>query len=119
KIDAERNVIDVHEDGVVSVTRHQTVEDAAGDTGGIGASIGDEDFWHGQETGAAVTAPPRLGSVGIHREWMTTAASWIMALKLWSVLSARMRTSAGIASSPALSGVASAQCVDRSVSRYI
>jgi hypothetical protein len=31
-----------------------------------------------------------LGSVEIHREFMTAAARWMMALKLWSVLSARM-----------------------------
>src|SRR5208283_4631305 len=31
-----------------------------------------------------------LGSVEIHRELMTAAARWMMALKLWSVLSARM-----------------------------
>ena len=31
-----------------------------------------------------------LGSVEIHREWMTAAASWMMAVKLVSVLSARM-----------------------------
>ena len=31
-----------------------------------------------------------LGSVEIHRELMTAAARWIMAWKLWSVLSARM-----------------------------
>ena len=30
-----------------------------------------------------------LGSVEIHRELMTAAARWIMAWKLWSVLSAR------------------------------
>jgi hypothetical protein len=31
-----------------------------------------------------------LGSVGIHREFITAAARWIMEAKLWSVLSARM-----------------------------
>ena len=31
-----------------------------------------------------------LGSVEIHREFMTAAARWMMAAKLWSVLSARM-----------------------------
>ncbi len=31
-----------------------------------------------------------LGSVEIHLELMTAVASWIMAVKLWSVLSARM-----------------------------
>lgn len=31
-----------------------------------------------------------LGFVEIHREFMTAAARWMMALKLWSVLSARM-----------------------------
>src|SRR5260370_28648896 len=31
-----------------------------------------------------------LGSVEIHRELMTAATRWIMAWKLWSVLSARM-----------------------------
>ena len=31
-----------------------------------------------------------LGSVEIHRELMTAAARWIMAWKLWSVLSARI-----------------------------
>lgn len=30
-----------------------------------------------------------LGSVGIHREFITAAARWIMAAKLWSVFSAR------------------------------
>jgi hypothetical protein len=33
---------------------------------------------------------PLLGSVEIHRELMTAATRWIMASKLWSVLSARM-----------------------------
>ena len=31
-----------------------------------------------------------LGFVGIHREFVTAAARWIMEAKLWSVLSARM-----------------------------
>jgi hypothetical protein len=31
-----------------------------------------------------------LGRVGIHRDAMTAAARWIMAAKLWSVLSLRM-----------------------------
>ena len=31
-----------------------------------------------------------LGPVEIHREFMTAAARWMMALKLWSVLSARI-----------------------------
>ena len=31
-----------------------------------------------------------LGTVEIHRELITAAARWIMASKLWSVLSARM-----------------------------
>src|SRR5713101_1125825 len=31
-----------------------------------------------------------LGSVEVHRELMTAATRWIMAWKLWSVLSARM-----------------------------
>ena len=30
-----------------------------------------------------------LGSVGMHRELLTAALRWIMALKLWSVLSLR------------------------------
>lgn len=30
-----------------------------------------------------------LGSVGIHREFITAATRWIMAAKLWSVFSAR------------------------------
>jgi hypothetical protein len=35
-------------------------------------------------------APLLLGSVEIHRELMTAATRWIIAWKLWSVLSARM-----------------------------
>src|SRR6266404_317986 len=32
----------------------------------------------------------RLGPVGIHREFITAAAKWIIEAKLWSVLSARI-----------------------------
>ena len=35
-------------------------------------------------------AARELGPVDIHLEFMTAAARWMMALKLWSVLSARM-----------------------------
>src|SRR5216683_563520 len=39
---------------------------------------------------AVISDGGHLGSVEIHRELMTAAARWIMAWKLWSVLSARM-----------------------------
>jgi hypothetical protein len=41
---------------------------------------------------AAEALPPSdfLGSVGIHREFITAAARWIMEAKLWSVSSARI-----------------------------
>ena len=40
--------------------------------------------------GSGLSRDDRLGSVEIHRELMTAAARWIIAWKLWSVLSARM-----------------------------
>ncbi len=46
----------------------------------------------GSEGGSRGVDHYDLGPVGIHREFITAAARWIMEAKLWSVLSARMAT---------------------------
>src|SRR6266571_1904156 len=50
----------------------------------------DEMFERAGDLAERLEGDARIGSVEIHRELMTAAARWIMAWKLWSVLSARM-----------------------------
>jgi hypothetical protein len=46
KIDAERDVIDVHEHRLLAVLRGEAIEDPPGDRRAVGAAVGDQDRRH-------------------------------------------------------------------------